>query len=151
MSDGALAVGVFGTRVEWIDTDASGIYHNSTVTRYVEAAEARLMADRGVDGYFPASPRARYEVDFEAPLRFGQDVVTVVRLEHVGTASMSFAFEVWGEAHQGQPRRRAATGRYVTVHVEADDDGRPPQSAPWPAAWRDALGAGSARGRVDAD
>ena len=34
----------FRTVVEWIDTDAAGIYHNSTVARFVEAAEARMMA-----------------------------------------------------------------------------------------------------------
>ena len=30
----------FRTRVEWIDTDAAGIYHNGSVLRYVESAEA---------------------------------------------------------------------------------------------------------------
>ena len=60
--------------IEWIDTDAAGIYHNSTVTRLVEAAEAALVRERGLDGYFPVAPRVRFEADFEAPLCFGQDV-----------------------------------------------------------------------------
>ncbi|WP_447645311.1 hypothetical protein [Nocardioides zeae] len=42
--------------MEWIDTDAAGIYHNSTVVRWVEAAEAALMRARGLSGYFPAAP-----------------------------------------------------------------------------------------------
>ena len=121
-------------RIEWIDTDASGIYHNSTVTRFVEAAEARLMAERGLDGYFPASPRVRYEADFEAPLFFGQEVTTTVSLAELGTSSMTFVFEVWGEAFEGAPRERAARGRYVTVHLDRSGPGRP-RSAPWPAAW----------------
>jgi acyl-CoA thioester hydrolase len=136
--------GVFRTRVEWIDTDAAGIYHNSTVTRFVEAAEATLMRERGLDGYFPVAPRVRFEVDFEAPLFFGQDVTAVVELVRLGTSSMRFEFEVWGEAHDGRLRRRAARGAYVTVHVGVNHaaaghrDGA--GSVPWPAAWVAALG-----------
>lgn len=65
---GSYPVGVHRTRIEWIDTDAAGIYHNSTIVRFVEAAEASLMDERGLHGYFPAAPRVRYEVDFESPL-----------------------------------------------------------------------------------
>ena len=52
-------VAEFRTVVEWIDTDAAGIYHNSTVTRFVEAAEARMMAGPHLDEYFHAAPRVR--------------------------------------------------------------------------------------------
>src|SRR5689334_5339695 len=45
------------TRVEWMDTDAAGIYHNSSVMRFVESAEAELMRQRGLDGYFAVAPR----------------------------------------------------------------------------------------------
>lgn len=131
--------GVHRGRVEWVDTDAAGIYHNSTVLRFVEAAEASLMAERGLaDAYFPAAPRARFEVDFEAPLFFGQVVTTTVALARLGTASMTFDFEVWGEEFNGTARRRAASGRYVTVHIDRDHrDGA--ASAPWPDTWRRAL------------
>ncbi|MFC4119006.1 acyl-CoA thioesterase [Nonomuraea zeae] len=132
--------GVHRTRVEWIDTDAAGIYHNSAVIRYVEAAEAELMRAHGLLDYFPRAPRVRYEVDFAAPLRFGQEVTTVVRIERIGTTSMSFAFEVWGEELPQRPRVRAASGRYVTVHVGSGHDGdAAARSAPWPAAWVEAL------------
>lgn len=127
-------IGVFHSQVEWIDTDAAGIYHNSTVLRFVEAAEARLMAGHGLHDYFLAAPRVRYEVDFERPLFFGQQVTTVVELSHLGTASMTFGFEVWGEEFRGRPRGRAAHGRYVTVHVDRDH-GEGARSAPWPGAW----------------
>jgi acyl-CoA thioester hydrolase len=135
--------GIFRTRVEWVDTDASGIYHNSSVARFVEAAEARLMHERGLDGYFPVAPRVRYEVDFEAPLFFQQDVTAVVELVHLGTSSMRFEFEVWGEAFDGRPRMRAAKGAYVTVHIgtspatAAHRDGA--SSVPWPESWVAAL------------
>ena len=119
--------------IEWIDTDAAGIYHNSTVTRFVEAAEARMMAGPHLDEYFHSAPRVRYSVEFEAPLFFGQEATTVLTLERLGTSSMTFAFEVWGKAFNGGPRRRAAHGTYVTVHI---DRGRPhaegARSSPWP-------------------
>jgi acyl-CoA thioester hydrolase len=136
-------VGVFHTQVEWIDTDAAGIYHNSTVLRFVEAAEARLMHARGLDAYFPVSPRVRFETDFEAPLFFQQAVTAVVELAHLGTSSMRFEFEVWGEEFEGRPRRRAARGSYVTVHIgqshAASGRREDATSVPWPDAWVAAL------------
>ncbi|MGA8978908.1 MAG: acyl-CoA thioesterase [Pedococcus sp.] len=130
----ALASASVRSRIEWIDTDAAGIYHNSTVIRLVEAAEASLTRERGLDGYFPVAPRVRYESDFEAPLFFGQEVTTTVAVTELGTSSMTFTFEVWGEEHDGAPRVRAARGRYVTVHLDRSGPGRP-TSAPWPTDW----------------
>ena len=150
MTDPPPVVGVLRTRVEWIDTDASGIYHNSTVTRFVEAAEARLMTDRGVHGYFPVAPRVRYEAHFEAPLYFEQDATVTLTLARVGTSSMRWEFEVWGEEFDGLPRTRAAHGSYVTVHIGAQDGTRRPRrSTPWPPAWLHALGTSTATEPVD--
>jgi acyl-CoA thioester hydrolase len=121
------------SRIEWVDTDAAGIYHNSTVIRLVEAAEAALVRERGLEGYFPVAPRVRYEADFEAPLYFGQEVTTTVSVAELGTSSMTFRFEVWGEAFHGAPRVLAARGRYVTVHL--DRGATPARSTPWPEDW----------------
>ncbi len=129
--------GVYHGTVEWIDTDAAGIHHNTAIARWVESAEAALMRVRGLEQrYFPQAPRVRYEVDFEGPLHFGQALTAVVTVTRIGTASMDFSFEVWGEAFEGRPRRRAAAGRYVTVHVSGDHAGdAPARSAPWPQDW----------------
>lgn len=129
--------GVHRARVEWVDTDAAGIYHNTTVVRFAEAAEAALMREHGVPGYFPVAPRVRYEAEFEAPLLFGEAVETRVELIRLGRSSMTFAFEVWREASDGRPRRRAARGSYVTVHVPDKEaggsaPGRPPGARRWP-------------------
>ncbi|MGW1026709.1 acyl-CoA thioesterase [Streptomyces sp. NPDC002577] len=126
---------VHRSRVEWMDTDAGGHHHNTSIVRFVEAAEATLIRERGIAGYFGSAPRVRYEVDFASPLWFGQEVTTAVVLERVGTSSLTFRFEVWGEAVDGHPRRLAASGRYVTVHVPRSGRG----SAPWPTAWLDAF------------
>lgn len=135
-----LARSQYRTRLEWIDTDAAGIYHNATVSRFVEAAEAALMRERGLPGYFPVAPRARFEVSFEAPLHFGQQVTASVAVVRIGTSSMTFDFEVWGESFEGRPRKRAASGRYVTVHVAGAHADGSARSAPWPREWVVALG-----------
>ncbi|WP_311766606.1 acyl-CoA thioesterase [Streptomyces rhizosphaericus] len=133
---GGFARVVHRSRVEWSDTDASGHHHNTATVRFVEAAEAALMRERGVIGYFGAAPRVRHEVDFTPPLWFGQEVTTLLTVERVGTSSMTFRFEVWGEETGSHPRRLAASGRYTVVHV-------PPRgervSAPWPTEWITAL------------
>ena len=126
---------VHRSRVEWMDTDAAGHHHNTAVVRFVEAAEATLMRERGVTGYFGAAPRVRYEVDFASPLWFGQEITTTLVVERMGTSSLAFRFEVWGEATDQHPRRLAASGRYVCVHVPRGER----ESAPWPAAWLTAL------------
>lgn len=136
-----LATQTLRSRIEWVDTDAAGIYHNSTVIRLVEAAEAALARAHGMDGYFPVAPRVRYEADFEAPLYFGQEVTTTVSVVELGTSSMTFGFEVWGEEFEQAPRVRAARGRYVTVHLDRSGPGRA-TSAPWPAEWVERLTAG---------
>jgi len=125
-------------RVEWMDTDAAGHHHNSAITRFVEAAEATLMRERGLPDYFGAAPRVHYEVDFSARLWFGQEVTATLVLERCGTSSLTFRFEVWAEEHDGSPRLRAAAGRFVTVYLPAGSN----ESQPLPAEWRKRLTAG---------
>ena len=93
-----------------------------------------------LEQYFGAAPRVRQEVDYRSKLYFGQDATTVLELESLGRSSMAFRFEVWGEAHDGEPsgrveRRLAASGRFVTVHVPEGGEA----SAPWPDAIRAAV------------
>ncbi|WP_308129788.1 acyl-CoA thioesterase [Kitasatospora aureofaciens] len=135
MDGTGLARAVHRCRVEWMDTDAAGHHHNTAVVRYVEAAEAALMRAYGVTGYFGAAPRVRYEADFSAPLWFGQEVTTVLAVERIGTSSVTFRFEVWGDG------QLAASGRYVAVHVPAGLRA----SAPWPEAWVSAWTSGGGR------
>jgi hypothetical protein len=50
-------------RIEWIDTDARGIYHWVTVVRYVEAAEALLHDRLGIrQRTFGRTPRVHFTV-----------------------------------------------------------------------------------------
>lgn len=134
-------------RVEWMDTDAACIHHYPAITRFVESAEAALMRELGVDGYFESAPRVHFEVTYEAPLLFGQVVSTRVHVERLGTTSLTIGFEVWGEPVADEPRYRAAVGRYVTVHLPGGfgaSGGGPgadrPRSTPWPQQWATAFG-----------
>lgn len=117
-------------------TGAAGHRHNTAIVRLVEAAEADLMRERGVEGYFGAAPRVRYEVDFASPLWFGQEVTTTLVVERIGTTSMTFRFEVWGEKTDRHPRALSASGRFTVVYVPLGD-GR--ASTPWPPEWIAAL------------
>ena len=131
----ASATGRHTGRVEWMDTDAAGHHHNTAVNRFVESAEAALMRDRGLPAYFGSAPRVHFEADYVARLWFGQEVSTTLVLEQVGRSSMTFTFEVWGEAFEGRPRHRAAVGRFTTVHVPRGEEG----AQPWPRDWVEAL------------
>jgi acyl-CoA thioester hydrolase len=131
----AKATGRHTGRVEWMDTDAAGHHHNTAVNRFVESAEAALMRERGLPGYFGSAPRVHFEADYEARLWFGQGVSTTVVLERVGRSSMTFAFEVWGQEWADRPAARAAVGRFPTVHVPQGAEG----AEPWPDDWVAAL------------
>lgn len=123
-------------RVEWSDTDASGHHHNTLIIRLAEAAELALMDAAGLtDSHFTGAPRVRHEIDYTAPLWFGQDVTVTLTVEKLGSASITYAFEVWGEEFRGRPRARAASGKIVAAHVAHGAD----RATPWPDAVRVAL------------
>ncbi len=127
----------YRSRVEWMDTDAAGIYHNSTVVRFVESAEAALVREWGLGSvYFPRVPRVRYEVDFLAPLYFGQEVVTELTVARVGSSSMRFDFTVRGAAFDGRDAVVAARGSYVVVHIDRSTG----QACAWPPEWAERFG-----------
>lgn len=138
-----LASITWASRIEWMDTDAAGHHHNTAITRCVESAEAALMRERGLSGYFGAAPRVRHEVDYEARIYFGQEVTTSLVVKRIGTSSLTFAYEVWAESFEGRPRERAARGSFVTVHLPPGAE----NAQPWPESWVAALT--GQRGRPD--
>jgi acyl-CoA thioester hydrolase len=125
--------------VEWADTDAAGIAHNSAIMRWVEACEAQLMRDLDLPQYFPVAPRVQQTINFTAPLSFGQSVAVELTVHKVGTSSLTFAFSVVGAPFDGRPAARAAHGTVTSVHVPHGFT----TSAPWPAEIRATLAAQS--------
>lgn len=101
--------------LEWMDTDAAGIWHYSTTIRFVEHAELELHRQLRIVGVtFGKTPRARMEMDFRSSVRFGDDVTTTLTVAHVGRTSIVYGFTL------ETPRGLAAEGRIVTVLVGGD-------------------------------
>lgn len=100
-------------RIEWIDTDAAGIYHWTAVCRLAEAAEADLHRALGVvELTFGQTPRVAVSFEFERPLRFDDPVEVELAVERVGRTSIAYAVAVVG------PEGPAASGRLVTCLVD---------------------------------
>lgn len=119
-------------RLEWIDTDAAGHWHNATLWRFVEEAEARLHRDLGIINItFGHTPRRHVEADFFTPLRFDRAATVTLRVASLGRTSATYAVDVAdGDA-------AVASARVVVVFI--DGDGRP---SPWPEVVARALSAG---------
>jgi len=118
-------------RVEWMDTDAAGIYHWTTVGRFFESAEAALF--RGLDlpaGTLRFTPRVSVHLEFRAPLRFGDEAWVLLRVASVGRASLRYALTVTDLAEGA-----VAEGEIVCCLVDPESG----RSQPWPAEIRSAL------------
>ena len=110
-------------RIEWPDTDASGMYHNTAAFRFIEVAETALLDRLGfVHEIYGRHPRAHIEADFLAPLRFRDLVDIELMVDRVGRTSIHYRFEMRcrGEV--------AVRGRMVAVLMDRPG-GRP---VPWP-------------------
>jgi len=115
--------------VEWVDTDASGHYHNSAIMRWVEAAEAELfLRTLHLPDYFPRVPRIHQEIHFKDKLWFGQVITATVGISKLGRTSMTYTFEVQGHAHGERPGGLAAFGTVTVVHVPPGAS----KAEPWP-------------------
>ncbi|WP_354698608.1 hypothetical protein DSM112329_04294 [Paraconexibacter sp. AEG42_29] len=114
-------------RVEWIDTDAAGIYHWTTAFRFAEAAEAALHTALGiVDQTFGVTPRVAVATEFTRSLRFNDEVSVELAVERVGRTSLRYGFGIIG------PQGVAVTGTLTICLVDATA-GRP---VPWPEETR---------------
>jgi len=106
-------------RVNWVDTDASGLIHYTAALRYFEVAEHALMRKLFAGpGTVPAErtfmlPRVHVEADYKAPLRYPDEFECSARVQALGRSSVTFGFEA----------RRAdgvlcLVGRIVAVSVD---------------------------------
>jgi acyl-CoA thioesterase FadM len=88
---------VLRRRIEWIDTDAAGIYHWTTAFRLAEAAEAALHTALGIaDRTFGVTPRVSVAAEFQRPLVFNDPVEVELAVEAVGRASVRYALNIVG-------------------------------------------------------
>src|SRR6185312_6643551 len=101
---------VLRRRIEWMDTDAAGIYHWTTVFRLAEAA---LHTALGIaDFTFGATPRVAVEATFSRSLRFNDPVEVSLTVTRVGRASVAYSLAIDGEAG------RAAQGAVTSVLID---------------------------------
>jgi acyl-CoA thioester hydrolase len=116
------------TRVAWVDTDAGGRIHFTAVFRWAEAAETALCRSLGLLEEWGDFPRRAVEAEYLSVLRFEDEIEVELRADHVGTTSVTYAWDI----RRGD--EICVRGRHTIVHV--DGDGRP---APLPTAMRRAL------------
>lgn len=120
-------------RVQWIDTDAAGIWHHSVIIRWVEEAEAELHRRLGIiEETFGATPRVRTEFDFGAVLRFDDLVEITLTVEAMGETSITYAVEARSDAGP------VVEGRMIAVLIDRDSG----RKLAWPESLRQALSPG---------
>ena len=124
---------VLRRRIEWIDTDAAGIYHWTTAFRLAEAAEAALHTALGIaDRTFGVTPRVSVAAEFQRPLRFNDPVEVELAVESIGRSSLSYRLAIDSEG------QRAAEGSLTVVFIDRSTG----RAAPWPPAIRERLAGG---------
>jgi acyl-CoA thioesterase FadM len=128
---------VLRRRIEWIDTDAAGIYHWTTAFRLAEAAEAALHTALGIaDRTFGVTPRVSVAAEFERPLRFNDPVEVELAVEAVGRTSVRYALAITG------PQGPAMRGRVTAAFIDASTK----RAIAWPDDIRALLESGGATG-----
>ena len=124
---------VLRRRIEWMDTDAAGIYHYTTVFRLAEAAEAAMHTGLGIaDRTFGATPRVSVAMDFKRSLRFNDEIEAKLAVTAIGSASVRYEFTLSG------PQGVAAVGQLVACLV----DHATGRATPWPDDIRRLLASG---------
>ncbi len=120
-------------RIEWIDTDAAGIYHWTTAFRLAEAAEAALHTALGIaDQTFGATPRVGVAADVRRSLRFNDAVDVELAVDGLGRSSVRYALTIAG-----------ADGVAVSGHLTACFiDRSTGRAAAWPDGIRERLANG---------
>lgn len=126
-SGGSPASIVVQRRIEWPDTDASGMYHNTAAFRFIEVAETALLERLGfIHDIYGRHPRVHIEADFLRPLRFRDMVDIDLAVEAVGRTSVTYRFEMRANGEI------TVRGR-VTAVLLTEAGGKPTQ---WPEEYR---------------
>lgn len=117
-------------RIEWSDTDASGMYHNTAAFRLMEAAETSLLARLGfIHEVYGRHPRVHISADFLRPLRFHDLVDVSVTVAGVGESSVSYDVLITSDGEA------CVRGRMVAVLLDRPG-GKPVR---WPDEYRKLL------------
>jgi YbgC/YbaW family acyl-CoA thioester hydrolase len=101
--------------IQFAETDAAGIVHFSWYLRYMEEAEHAMWRAAGLSVAPKDSPlgfpRVAASVEFLAPLRFEDEIETLVRVEAISRRSLRYSYTITrGDA-------KVATGTMTAVCV----------------------------------
>jgi acyl-CoA thioester hydrolase len=106
----------FHTRIRFIDTDASGRIHYTSMFRYFESAETEFLRRAGVSytkfGY--GFPRVHVECDFFTPIVHDDPLEIEVFLTKLGRSSVRLEFRTLKEG------KLAARGAVVIVCMDKE-------------------------------
>jgi acyl-CoA thioester hydrolase len=124
---------VLQRRIEWIDTDAAGIYHWTTAFRLAEAAEAAMHTALGItDVTFGALPRVAVSMKFKRALRFNDPVDVELAVATMGRSSMVYRLTIAADGGT------AAEGSLTVCFIDRSTG----RAAPWPEDIRERLSSG---------
>ena len=89
---------VYTPEIRFVDIDAAGIVNNATYFNYFEQSRIAFfepLLGKKWDWNAAGMVVARHEIDYRAPILFNDDVRIVTWIEHIGTKSMTAAYEVF--------------------------------------------------------
>ena len=117
-------------RVQWMDTDAAGIWHHSVVIRWLEEAEAELHRHLGVsDRTFGATPRVHTEFSFATSVQFDDLVDVTLTVSALGETSITYDVDV------RRGTTDVASGQVIAVLIDRETG----EKRPWPDDLRQSL------------
>jgi acyl-CoA thioester hydrolase len=118
-------------QVRFRDLDPMGHVNNAVFLTYIEEARAALLAEVGAATGLEDMNMivARVEIDFRAPVRFGQEVEISVHASRFGTKSFDLDYELRVDGE--------VVAEAKSVQVAYDYARREP--VPLPADWREKL------------
>lgn len=108
-------------RVEFVDTDLSGLVHFSKYFVFMETAEHEMLRSLGVsvhtrhEGFEIGWPRRAVSCEYVSPLRFGDELEITIQVERKGRTTMTYGFYLEVEG------REVARGRITAICCVLDD------------------------------
>ena len=119
--------------IRFRDLDAMGHVNNAVYLTYMESARVAFLVDlEAAKGFADLGIIvARIEIDFRAPLGFGEEVEVGVRAGRFGTKSFDLEYELWAGG------RLVAEAKSVCVGYDYSIG----ESVPIPDTWRERLAA----------
>jgi acyl-CoA thioester hydrolase len=114
-------------RVEFSDTDMEGIMHFSNFFRFMETAEHGFFRSLGFSavlskhGLNVCLPRVHAECDYQAPLRFEDEVLIHMLVERKGSRSLIYEFRF--HRISGSTLHAVARGKVTAVCAARQPDG----------------------------